>query len=188
MSDRFCWLFVTGINSQTLHQPQRDVRTVEGAAVTLDCSSDSLADIWWDKQEVNSLPDFILSKDQVGQGKKAKKYSERFRSRMDASARQAFLHIEGVNPSDLGVFYCAQRLGGFRLRPGAHDDTSTGVPAPKTPACCHRTALLTANVSHLNVLFKDKKIYMYLILGFTYLPKNCFLGFFLLPPLFGFGF
>uniref|UniRef100_A0A3Q2ZD01 Ig-like domain-containing protein n=1 Tax=Hippocampus comes TaxID=109280 RepID=A0A3Q2ZD01_HIPCM len=110
MSDRFYCLFVTGISGQMVHQPERDVHAVEGAAVTLDCSSDSSMSgdyIFWYKQEVSSLPDFILSTSQFGQGKKGEKYGERFRSSMDATARQAPLHIERVKPSDSGVFYCA---------------------------------------------------------------------------------
>uniref|UniRef100_A0A3Q3D864 Ig-like domain-containing protein n=1 Tax=Hippocampus comes TaxID=109280 RepID=A0A3Q3D864_HIPCM len=95
---------------QTVHQPELDVHAVEGAAVTLSCSYDSSMSgdyIFWYKQEVNSLPDFILRNDQFGQGKKGEKYGERFHCSMDASARQALLHIERVKPSDSGVFYCA---------------------------------------------------------------------------------
>uniref|UniRef100_A0A3Q2XYF6 Ig-like domain-containing protein n=1 Tax=Hippocampus comes TaxID=109280 RepID=A0A3Q2XYF6_HIPCM len=109
-SDRFCCLFVTGISGQTVHQPEREVHAFEGGAVTLGCSSDSSMSrdfIFWYKQEVNSLPDFILSKDLFRSGKKGVKYSERFHCSMNASARQAPLHIERVKPSDSGVFYCA---------------------------------------------------------------------------------
>uniref|UniRef100_A0A3Q2XTI7 Ig-like domain-containing protein n=1 Tax=Hippocampus comes TaxID=109280 RepID=A0A3Q2XTI7_HIPCM len=90
----------------TVYQHKRGVHTVEGAAVTLDCSYDSSAYyIFWYKQEANASPDFILSTNQLG--KNAEKYGERFRCSMDASARQAPLHIERVKPSDSGVFYCA---------------------------------------------------------------------------------
>uniref|UniRef100_A0A3Q2Z7E7 Ig-like domain-containing protein n=1 Tax=Hippocampus comes TaxID=109280 RepID=A0A3Q2Z7E7_HIPCM len=94
----------------TVHQPERDIHTVEGAAVTLDCSYDRAGNndyIFWYKQEVNTLPDFILSTDRFGYDMIAEKYGERFRCIMDASARQAPLHMERVKPSDSGVFYCA---------------------------------------------------------------------------------
>ncbi|XP_019729590.1 uncharacterized protein LOC109518280 [Hippocampus comes] len=112
-------VWILGISSQTVHQPELDVHAVEGAAVTLSCSYDSSMSgdyIFWYKQEVNSLPDFILRNDQFGQGKKGEKYGERFHCSMDASARQALLHIERVKPSDSGVFYCAlQPTGSYRL-------------------------------------------------------------------------
>uniref|UniRef100_A0A3Q2YH87 Ig-like domain-containing protein n=1 Tax=Hippocampus comes TaxID=109280 RepID=A0A3Q2YH87_HIPCM len=109
MPDCICCLFVTGISSQTVHQPERDAHTVEGAAMKLDCSYDGAGNldyILWYKQEANSSPEFILSRFKIGQGKK---YGERFRCSMDASARQAPLHIERVKPSDSAVFYCATR-------------------------------------------------------------------------------
>uniref|UniRef100_A0A3Q2XU14 Ig-like domain-containing protein n=1 Tax=Hippocampus comes TaxID=109280 RepID=A0A3Q2XU14_HIPCM len=67
--------------SLTVHQPERDARTVEGAAVKLDCSYDGAGNldyILWYKQEANPSPDFILSTNQFGVGKNAEKYVERF--------------------------------------------------------------------------------------------------------------
>uniref|UniRef100_A0A3Q2YML5 Ig-like domain-containing protein n=1 Tax=Hippocampus comes TaxID=109280 RepID=A0A3Q2YML5_HIPCM len=96
----------------TLGELERVVHTVEGTLVTLDCSCPSLTytdDVFWYKQEVNSLPDFILRKYQFGQGKNAEKYGERFRCSMDVNTQEAPLHIERVKPSDSGVFYCAVR-------------------------------------------------------------------------------
>uniref|UniRef100_A0A3Q2YL90 Ig-like domain-containing protein n=1 Tax=Hippocampus comes TaxID=109280 RepID=A0A3Q2YL90_HIPCM len=99
-----------GISGQAVHQPERDVRTVEGAAVTLDCSYDtSTYYIFWYKQEANGSPDFILVTDRPGSRTNAEKYRERFRCSMDASAGQAPLHIDSVKPSDSGVFYCVVR-------------------------------------------------------------------------------
>uniref|UniRef100_A0A3Q2XLJ5 Immunoglobulin V-set domain-containing protein n=1 Tax=Hippocampus comes TaxID=109280 RepID=A0A3Q2XLJ5_HIPCM len=92
MPDRICVLFVTGISGQTVHQQERDAHTVEGAAVTLDCSSDRAGNIdytVWYKQEGNASPEFILSPFKIGHGKKAEKYVERFRSTMKASPRHA---------------------------------------------------------------------------------------------------
>ncbi|XP_061125274.1 uncharacterized protein LOC133145645 [Syngnathus typhle] len=99
-----------GSNGQTVHQPTRDVQTVEGETVTLECRYDSLASndyIFWYKQEANAAPEFILSQLKLGQGKTEEKYAKRFHCRVNASTSQAPLHIDNVKPSDSGVFYCA---------------------------------------------------------------------------------
>ncbi|XP_051911936.1 T cell receptor alpha chain MC.7.G5-like [Hippocampus zosterae] len=117
-----------GISGQTVHQPEPEVPAVEGEAVTLGCSSDSSISteyIFWYKQEVNSLPDFILSTSQFGQGKKGEKYADRYHCRMDASTWQAPLHIEHVKPSDSGVFYCALRPTLTHLLACLHKNTCT---------------------------------------------------------------
>uniref|UniRef100_A0A3Q2XBP5 Ig-like domain-containing protein n=1 Tax=Hippocampus comes TaxID=109280 RepID=A0A3Q2XBP5_HIPCM len=105
-----CALMAAWSLGKMVHQPERDARTVEGAAVKLDCSYDGAGNldyILWYKQEAYSSPEFILSLFKIGHGKKAKKYVDRFRSTMNASARQAPLRIERVKPSDSGAFYCA---------------------------------------------------------------------------------
>ncbi|XP_061618152.1 uncharacterized protein LOC133471975 [Phyllopteryx taeniolatus] len=99
-----------GNGQQTVHQLAGDVHAVEGARVTLDCSfgrtgSDDY--IFWYKQQVNAAPDFVLSNSKFSRGKTEKKYADRFRASMDASALQAPLHIESVKLSDSAVYYCA---------------------------------------------------------------------------------
>uniref|UniRef100_A0A3Q2X9N0 Ig-like domain-containing protein n=1 Tax=Hippocampus comes TaxID=109280 RepID=A0A3Q2X9N0_HIPCM len=124
---------------KTEHQPERGVHAVDGAAVTLDCSSPSSAYtdyIFWYKKEVNSLPDFILSTYQFGQVKKAEKYRERFRCSMNASARQASLHIERVKPSDSGVFYCALRPTLTHSLACLHKNTCTHLTSEVTLGPC----------------------------------------------------